>query len=127
MLDDYFRQYGLIAIFAGVALFVPISMMMLSWLASKVRIRPNKPDPVKSEVYECGMATIGGKWGQFNFHYYMYALLFVVFDVQVIFIYPWAVKMNKLGFFAMIEMGAFISILLMGWVYAWRKQDLEWR
>ena len=127
MLDDYFRQYGLIAIFAGVALFVPISMMMLSWLASKVRIRPNKPELVKSEVYECGMATIGGKWGQFNFRYYVYALLFVVFDVQVIFIYPWAVKMNKLGFFAMIEMGAFISILLMGWVYAWRKQDLEWR
>ena len=75
MLDDYFRQYGLIAIFAGVALFVPISMMMLSWLASKVRIRPNKPELVKSEVYECGMATIGGKWGQFNFRYYVYALL----------------------------------------------------
>ena len=127
MLDDYFRQYGLIAIFAAVAVFVPFSMILLSWMASKVGIRPTQPNAIKSEVYECGMATIGGKWGQFNFRYYTYALLFVVFDVQVIFIYPWAVKMNKMGVFSMVEMGVFISILLVGWIYAWRKEDLEWR
>jgi NADH-quinone oxidoreductase subunit A len=127
MLDDYFRQYGLIAIFAVVAFIVPTSMMMVSWLASKVRIRPQKPDEVKLDVYECGMQTIGGRWGQFNFRYYMYALLFVVFDVEVIFIYPWAVRFNKLGLFALVEMMAFIFILLIGWAYAWRKQDLEWR
>lgn len=127
MLDDYFRQYGLIAIFAVVAFIVPASMMMVSWLASKVRIRPHKPDEVKLDVYECGMQTIGGRWGQFNFRYYSYALLFVVFDVEVIFIYPWAVRSNKLGLFALVEMMAFIFILLIGWAYAWRKQDLEWR
>jgi NADH-quinone oxidoreductase subunit A len=127
MLDDYFRQYGLIAIFAVVAVIVPTSLMMVSWLASKVRIRPQKPDPVKLDVYECGMQAIGGRWGQFNFRYYTYALLFVVFDVEVIFIYPWAVKFNQLGLFALVEMAVFILILMVAWAYAWRKQDLEWR
>lgn len=126
-MDDYLRLYGLIAIFAVVALVVPVSMMMISWLASKVRIRPQKPSPVKSDVYECGMETIGGRWVQFNFRYYTYALLFVIFDVQVIFVYPWAVRMNQMGLFALVEMMAFMSVLLLGWIYAWRKQDLEWR
>ena len=127
MLDDYFRQYGLIAIFAVVAVIVPSSMLLVSWLASKVRIRPRKPDPVKLDVYECGMQTIGGRWGQFNFRYYMYALLFVVFDIEVIFIYPWAAKFNQLPLFALVEMVIFILILMVAWAYAWRKQDLEWR
>ena len=127
MLDDYYRQYGLIAIFAVVAFIVPASMLGMSWMASKVGIRPTKPNPVKSQIYECGMETIGGRWSQFNFRYYMYALLFVIFDVEVIFIYPWAVQFNKLGLFALVEMFVFIMILLVGWAYAWRKQDLEWR
>ncbi len=127
MVDDYLRQYGLVAILGIVAVIVPTSMLMLSWAASKVKIRPQKPGAVKSEVYECGMQTIGGKWGQFNFRFYLYALLFIIFDVGVIFIYPWAVKFNQLGLFALIAMMVFISILAMGWVYAWRKQDLEWR
>ena len=127
MVDDYLRQYGLVAILGIVAVIVPTSMLMLSWAASKVKIRPQKPGAVKSEVYECGMQTIGGKWGQFNFRFYLYALLFIIFDVGVIFIYPWAVKFNQLGLFALIAMMVFISILALGWVYAWRKQDLEWR
>ena len=127
MVDDYLRQYGLVAILAIVAVIVPTSMLMLSWAASKVKIRPQKPNPTKEEVYECGMQTIGGKWGQFNFRFYMYALLFVIFDVEVVFIYPWAVKFNQLGLFALIEMMVFILILVLGWVYAWRKHDLEWR
>ena len=127
MLDDYFRQYGLIAIFAVVAVIVPSSMLLVSWLAARVRIRPSKPDPVKLDVYECGMQTIGGRWGQFNFRYYMYAILFVVFDVEVIFIYPWAAKFNQLPLFALVEMVVFILILMVAWAYAWRKRDLEWR
>ncbi len=127
MVDDYLRQYGLVAILGIVAVIVPTSMLMLSWAASKVKIRPQKPSAVKSEVYECGMQTIGGKWGQFNFRFYLYALLFIIFDVGVVFIYPWAVKFNQLGLFALIAMMVFISILALGWVYAWRKQDLEWR
>ena len=126
-MEDYMRQYGLIAIFAAVAVFVPVSMLVLSFLLSKLGVRPQKPSPVKQDIYECGMETIGGRWGQFNFRCYMYALLFVIFDVAVIFIYPWATRLGKLGLFALIEMLAFITILGFGWVYAWRKRDLEWR
>lgn len=127
MLEDYLRQYGLIAIFTGVAIFVPISMIMLSFMLSRLGVRPQKPNSVKQEIYECGMETIGGKWGQFNFRYYMYALLFVIFDVAVIFVYPWAIGLGKLGLFALIQMLAFIIILGFGWFYAWKKNDLEWR
>ena len=127
MLEDYFRQYGLIAIFALVALIVPSSMLLLSLLFSRIRVRPNKPNPIKSDIYECGMETIGGRWGQFNFRYYMYALLFVIFDVAVVFLYPWAVQLGKLGLFALLQMMAFLIILGFGWIYAWGKKDLEWR
>jgi NADH-quinone oxidoreductase subunit A len=126
MLEDYFQQYGLIAIFAVIALVVPVSMLMLSWLASRVGIRPHNPTPVKLESYECGVQTIGGRWNQFNFRYYLYAILFVIFDVEVIFLYPWATKFMKLELFALIEMAVFVLILLVGWAYAWRKRDLEW-
>ena len=105
MLEDYFRQYGLIAIFAAVAVTVPVSMLVISWMASKVGIRPQNPTPVKLEAYECGVQTIGGTWNQFNFRYYLYAILFVIFDVEVVFLYPWATKFIQLELFALIEMG----------------------
>ncbi len=126
MLEDYFRQYGLIGIFAVVALVVPISMLMLSWTASRLGIRPQNPTPVKLETYECGMESIGGKWNQFNFRYYMFAILFVIFDVEVIFLYPWATKFLTLQLFALLEMAVFVLVLLVGLAYAWRKHDLEW-
>ena len=126
MLDDYLRQYGLIAIFAGIAFIVPISMLMMSWLTSRLGIRPRNPTPVKLETYECGMEAIGGRWNQFNFRYYTYAILFVVFDVEVVFLYPWASKFLQMPLFALIEMLVFVLILLVGWAYAWRKRDLEW-
>ena len=126
MLDDYFRQYGLIAIFAAVAFVVPVSMLTMSWMLSRLGIRPNVPTPVKLETYECGMEAIGGRWSQFNFRYYMFAILFVIFDVEVVFLYPWATKFLQLELFALIEMGVFVLILMVGWAYAWRKHDLEW-
>ena len=126
MLDDYFRQYGLIAIFFGVALIVPISMVTASWMMSRLGFRPTNPPPVKSETYECGMEAIGGRWNLFNFRYYMYAILFVIFDVEVVFLYPWAAKFLHLELFALIEMLVFVLILLVGFAYAWRKRDLEW-
>lgn len=127
MFDDYFRHYSLIAIFAIVSVVVPTSMLLLSWLASRVGIRPTPPpNPVKSQTYECGMEALGGRWNQFNFRYYSFALLFVVFDVEVVFLYPWAVRFNQLPLFALIEMAVFILILMVGWAYAWRKRDLEW-
>ena len=127
MLDDYYRQYGLVLILSGMAVIIPTSMLLVSWLAKFARIRPHKPSLVKSEIYECGMETIGGRWVQFNFRYYLYALLFLIFDVTAIFIYPWAIQLRSLGAFAFLEMTAFVLILALGWAYAWRKGALEWR
>ncbi len=126
MQEDYFRQYGLVAIFVVVSFIVPASMLFMSWMSSRIGLRPVNPTQVKLETYECGMETIGGRWVQFNFRYYMYAVLFVIFDVEVVFLYPWASKFLKLESFALIEMAAFVMILLVGWAYAWRKRDLEW-
>lgn len=127
MLEDYFRQYGLIAIFAVIAVLVPTGMLLLSYLAGKSGLRPSNPTPVKLEAYECGVETIGGRWNQFNFRYYLFAILFVIFEVEVVFLYPWASRFLKLELFALIEMAVFVAILLVGWAYAWRKRDLEWR
>ena len=127
MLEEYFRQYGLIAIFAAIAVALPVSLLLVSWLLSFVRVRPSKPSAVKSSPYECGMDLIGNRWPQFNFRYYMFALLFVVFDVETVFIYPWAVYFKQLGLFAFLEMLAFILILVVGWVYAWKYKALEWK
>ena len=126
MLDDYFRQYGLIAIFLVVAVGVPISMLAMSSMAARIGLRPNKPTDVKSDTYECGVEAIGGRWELFNFRYYMFAILFVIFDVEVVFLYPWAAKFLQLPLFALIEMAVFVGILVVGLAYAWRKHDLEW-
>lgn len=126
MLEDYFRQYGLIAIFTAVAVIMPTSLLVLSRVFAFIRVRPSKPTEIKRSPYECGMELIGGRWVQFNFRYYMFALLFVIFDVETVFLYPWAVHYKQLGLFALIEMMIFVLILLVGWAYAWKHKALEW-
>ncbi len=115
-------QYAFIGVFAIIALGLPIIGLAVAWL-----LRPKKPNPVKNATYECGMETIGDTWVQFKAQYYLYALIFVVFDVEAIFIFPWAVAYNKLGLYALTEMILFVAILLGGLAYAWRKGALEWR
>ena len=129
MLDDYFRQYGFLAIFAAVALCIPAGMLLGSWLLGFIGIRPKKPDAIKLSIYECGFETISGKWNRFNFRFYSIALIFVIFDVEVVFLFPWAARFGvmsrEFGLFALMEMLVFVSILLVGWLYAWKKGDLE--
>ena len=126
-MEDYFRQYALILVLTSGAVLIPAGMLMISWLASFVRIRPNKPNLVKYQLYECGMQPIGPtRWTQFNFRYYAYAILFVIFEIEAVFIYPWAIRFQQLGLFALIEMLIFVLILSIGLVYAWRKRSLEW-
>ena len=129
-LDVYFRQYGLIAVFAAVAVAVPTGMLLLSWALSVVKVRPNNPSEVKASIYECGFETISERWNNFNFRYYSIALLFVRFDVEVGFLFPWAasygVMSAEFGAFVLLEMVVFVGILVLGWAYAWRKGSLEW-
>ncbi len=89
-------------------------------------IRPKKPGPIKKSTYECGLETIGETWVRFRVQYYIYALVFVIFDIETVFLYPWAVAYNQLGLFALVEMFIFLGILVGGLLYAWRKGVLEW-
>ncbi len=123
------ESYGYIAILLAAALLLPIGGLAQSWVFQKVGLRPNHPGAVKEETYECGVPTIGSSWIQFNFRYYYYALLFVIFDVEAVFMLPWALKyrqMVQVGSLGLVEMAVFILILMVGFVYAWRKRALEW-
>jgi len=92
-----------------------------------MQIIPYNPNPVKSSTFECGMPTIGKAWVQFNFRYYFYALVFIALDVLVVFLYPWAVELRELGLFGFIGVVIFIFIIVIGYIYAWRKKVLEWK
>lgn len=88
--------------------------------------RVSKNSPVKTDVYECGVETVGDTWGQLKIQYYLYALIFLVFDVEMIFLFPWAVAFNSFGYFGFFAGVVFILLLLEGLLYAWRKGALEW-
>ena len=121
------ENYGYVALFVIVAVLFALLMVLLPSLFRLMGIVSQKPDPVKTSTYECGMETIGKTWVQFNFRYYFYALIFVALDVLVIFVYPWAVDLRNLGLAAFIAIFTFIFIITVGWVYAWRKKVLEWK
>ncbi len=89
-------------------------------------IAPKKPTPIKKTTYECGIETVGETYVQFKVQYYLFALVFLVFDVETVFLYPWAVAFNQLPFFAVLEGVLFILILTAALIYAWRKGALEW-
>ena len=89
-------------------------------------VSPRNPTKEKRTTYECGEDTVGPSWIKFNIRFYVIALIFVVFDVEVVFLFPWAVVFRQLGLFGLIEMLIFILILLVGYVYAWKKGALEW-
>jgi NADH:ubiquinone oxidoreductase subunit 3 (subunit A) len=89
-------------------------------------IAPRKPNPIKSQTYECGIETVGATWVQFKVQYYIFALVFLIFDVETVFLFPWAVAFDQLPLFAVLEGILFILILVAGLIYAWRKGALEW-
>jgi NADH-quinone oxidoreductase subunit A len=111
----------LIGLFIVVALIVPIGAIVTAGI-----LGPKKPNPVKATTYECGIETVGDSWVQFKAQYYIFALVFLIFDVETVFLFPWAVKLGHLGLFAVIEGIIFIVILIAGLVYTWRKGMLEW-
>ena len=122
MLSSYDYNY----LFLGVFLLIAISFPLLPIILAKF-VAPKKPNPIKNATYECGVETKGDSWVQFKVQYYVYALIFVIFDIEVIFIYPWAVAFKQMGLFAFVEMAIFLTILAFGLVYAWKKNVLEWK
>ena len=115
-------DYAYVALFLIVGvLFVVFNIDILSRL-----IRPTKPTPEKLTTYECGEDPIGSPWLRIHIRYYLFALIYILFAVETVFLFPWAIVYRSLGLFAFIEMVIFIGILLVGFAYAWATGALEW-
>lgn len=119
--------YSYIGLFAVAAILFTLIMVLTPVILRMIGVVPRNPNPAKVLTYECGTQTIGKTWVQFNFRYYFFALLFVALDILVVFIYPWAVELRKLGLFAFTAVVIFIGIVLVGYLYAWKKKALEWK
>jgi NADH-quinone oxidoreductase subunit A len=119
--SDFVRQYLTVAIFAGVGIGLGAGLLAIG----KV-FRPTRPQEQKYLVYESGVDPVGSGWSQSQIRYYIYALLFVMFDVEAVFIFPWATQLEVYGLFGLIEMLIFVAILALGLLYAWRKKVLRW-
>src|SRR5579859_1031098 len=113
-------------LFIGIFLLMGAVFPGAPILINSLILGPKKNNPVKNSTYECGIETVGDTWVQFKVQYYIFALVFVVFDVETIFLFPFAVAYNQVSFFAVLEVVFFILILAGGLFYAWRKGALEW-
>ncbi|MFH1382448.1 MAG: NADH-quinone oxidoreductase subunit A [Chloroflexota bacterium] len=120
-------NYGYIGLFLIVAILFTLTTLAIPIALRFLKIVPKRPSPVKNSTFECGMPTIGKTWVQFNFRFYFYALLFLVLDILVVFLYPWAVELRKLGFTGLVVAFVFLAFIVVGYVYAWRKNILVWK
>ncbi|WP_139491092.1 NADH-quinone oxidoreductase subunit A [Brevibacillus dissolubilis] len=118
----YANNYVIVAIFLLLGILLPVATVHFVGPL----LRPKRPNEEKLKTYESGNDPIGNSWVRFNVKYYIFALMFVIFDVETLFLYPWAVAYNQLGLFALVEMVIFITLLVIGLIYAWRKKVLEW-
>ena len=120
-MSDLLRSYLTIGVFSGVAIALVAAIMGLGKL-----VRPVRPQPEKYVNYESGVDPAGSMWGQTQVRYYLFALLFVLFDVEAVFVFPFATRAEAYGWFGFAEMGIFIAILALGLLYAWKKKVLRW-
>jgi NADH:ubiquinone oxidoreductase subunit 3 (subunit A) len=110
-----------IGLFLVIGIIVPVVPLVFARL-----VAPRKPNPIKQSTYECGIETVGDSWVQFKAQYYVFALVFLVFDVEAVFLFPWALSLKQLPLFVVLEGILFIAILISGLIYAWRKGMMEW-
>ena len=120
-MSDFLRDYLTVVWFGAIALVLAGLLLGVAAL-----VRPNKPSVEKNTAYESGVDPVGDGWSQSQVRYYIFALLFVVFDVEAVFIFPWATQLERYASFGLVEMGIFVLVLLLGLVYAWRKGVLRW-
>jgi NADH-quinone oxidoreductase subunit A len=113
--------------YLSVVIFTLIGFVFVGFTLLIARLlRPSAPNPDKLETYECGPLPYGDAWRQFNMHYYLFTLLFVVFDVEAAFLFPWALAFRKFGAYAVAELFIFVGLLAFGWVYALKRRAMEW-
>src|SRR6476619_4083490 len=121
LLNLYHNNYLIVVAFLCLGVLLPVVALFLGKL-----LRPYKPSDEKYTTYESGLEPFHDSRVQFNVRYYMFALMFVIFDVETVFLYPWAVAYDKLGIFSLIEMLIFVLMLVIGLAYAWKKKVLKW-
>ncbi|KWT72347.1 MULTISPECIES: NADH-quinone oxidoreductase subunit A [Hyphomicrobium] len=120
-MDQLFYDYLPIAVFIGVALFIALALMVAPFL-----IAVNNPDPEKVSAYECGFNAFDDARMKFDVRFYLVAILFIIFDLEVAFLFPWAVAFGDIGLFGFWSMMIFLAVLTIGFIYEWRKGALEW-
>ena len=119
---DILNEWAFIGVFAVMAPVFPALPIVIAWI-----FRPRKPNVLKSSTYECGVETIGDTWVQFRVQYYIYGLIFLVFDVEMVFLFPWAVAYNEMSLFGFVAGFLFIFLLTDALFYAWKKNALDWK
>jgi len=120
-MDKLLMEYLPILIFIGVAGGISLVFLVVPFL-----IAPSKPDPEKLSAYECGFNAFGDARMKFDVRFYLVSLLFIIFDLEVAFLFPWAITLGKIGVFGFWSMMVFLGVLTIGFIYEWRKGALEW-
>ncbi len=120
-MSQFLRQYLTVAVFGGAAVLMVGAMLGMGRL-----VRPTRPQGGKYINYECGVDPVGEGWSQSQIRYYVFALLFVMFDVEAVFIFPWAIRLEGYGVFGLVEMVVFIGTVFIAYAYVWRRGGLDW-
>tara|TARA_R110002072_G_scaffold53841_4_gene141732 strand:+ start:5507 stop:5911 length:405 start_codon:yes stop_codon:yes gene_type:complete len=121
LMQDLLREYLPILIFIGIAVGMAIAALAASFIVARQR-----PDPEKVSAYECGFDAFDDARGQFDVRFYLVAILFIIFDLEIAFLFPWAISLSDIGMFGFWSMMGFLGILTIGFVYEWKKGALEW-
>ena len=121
MLSDFLKDYLSIILFLIIASGLSVAFIVINFIFS-----PKKPDPEKLSAYECGFEPFNDSRMEFDVRFYLVAILFIIFDLEIAFLFPWAVSLNKIGIAGIIAMGIFLLVLVIGFIYEWNKGALEW-
>ena len=121
MIADFLKDYFPIILFLIIALSLSIAFIILN-----LALSPNNPDPEKLSVYECGFEPFQDSRMEFDVRFYLVAILFIIFDLEIAFLFPWAISLGKIGLFGFVSMMIFLFILTIGFIYEWKKGALDW-
>ena len=121
MIYNFLSEYLSIIVFLFIALFLSVGFILINFLAS-----PNNPDPEKLSAYECGFEAFDDSRMEFDVRFYLVAILFIIFDLEIAFLFPWAISLGKIGLFGFTSMMIFLFILTVGFIYEWKKGSLDW-
>ena len=121
MMVDFLTDYFSIILFLIIALILSVGFIVINFLFS-----PKKPDPEKLSAYECGFEPFNDSRMEFDVRFYLVAILFIIFDLEIAFLFPWAISLGKIGLLGFISMMIFLAILTVGFIYEWKKGALDW-